>query len=81
MGSVPSSLFRDEGSFWIIQDSTKHLLDVCVQLSNTYVRVQSIVCPVLSECSAKADVAIFLSLTERWCSLTLCPRVLPVCPM
>ena len=81
MGSVPSSLFRDEGSFWIIQDSTKHLFDVCEQLSNTSARVQSAVCPVLSECLAKTDVAIFLSLTERWCSFTLCPRVLPVCPM
>ena len=37
VGSVPSSLFRDEGTFWIIQDSTKHLFDVCVQLSNTFV--------------------------------------------
>ena len=56
MGSVPSSLLRDEGSFWVIQNSTKHLrvFDVCVQLSITSVRVQSIVCPVnvLSECSA-----------------------------
>ena len=64
VGSVPSSLFRGMGSFWIIQDSTKYLFDVCVQLSITSVRVQSIVCPVLSECLAKADVAIFLSLTE-----------------
>ena len=48
VGSVPSSLFRDEGSFWIIQDSTKHLFDVCVQLSNSSVWVQSIVCPACS---------------------------------
>ena len=60
VGSVPSSLFRGEGSFWIIQDSTKHLFDVCVQLSNTSVRVQSIMCPALSECSAKADVHGYL---------------------
>ena len=50
-GSVPSSLFRDEGSFWIIQDSTKNLFDVCVQLSNTSVQSNLLhVCSVLYEC-------------------------------
>ena len=64
---VPCSLFRDEGSFWIIQDSTKHLFDVCVQLSNTSVWVQSIVCPVISECSAKpARGYLLISDCKHW---------------
>ena len=80
-GKVPSSLFSVCVSLWIIQDSSRHRLDVLWLFSNICVCVQSIVWPVLHTCSARADVVTFLSLTARWCSFSLCPRVLPVWPM
>ena len=80
-GNGPSSLFRVEGCFWIIHDSSRHCLDVWGQLSIIWALFQWTGWPVLQTWSARADVLVFLSLTARWCSFNLCPRVLPVWPM
>ena len=81
MGRVPISLFKGDGSFWIAQDSSKHLLTVQLQVCTTSVWVHSMGCPVFCTCSAKAEVIMFSSLTAFLCSLSLCSKVLPVCPM
>ena len=52
VGSVPISLFRWDGSFWIVQDSSKHLLVVRLQVCTTSVWVHSM------GCSAKAEVVM-----------------------
>ena len=61
MGSVPISLFKGDGSFWIDQDSSKHLLTVRLQVCTTSVWVHSMGCPVFCTCSAKAGVVMFSS--------------------
>ena len=81
MGRVPISLFKGDGSFWIVQDSSKHLLTVRLQVCTTSVWVHSMGCPVFCTCSAKAEVVMFSSLTAFLCSLSLCSKVLPVCPI
>ena len=81
MGSVPISLFKGDGSFWVVQDSSKHLLVVQLQVCTISVWVHSMGCPVFCTCSAKAEVAMFSSLTAFLCSLSLCSKVLPVCPI
>ena len=40
--SVPIPLFKGDVSFWIVQDSIKHLLDVQLHVCTTFVWVHSI---------------------------------------
>ena len=63
MGSVPISLFKGDGSFLIVQDFSKHLLAVRLQVYTTSVWVHSIGYPVFCTCSAKAEVVMFSSLS------------------
>ena len=54
---------------------------MCCGWSLISVFVSSLLCGLSYTCSAREDVVIFLSLTARWCSFSLCPRVLSVWPM
>ena len=81
VGSVPGSLLRVDGCFWIIQDSNRHLCDVYLHVWSIHVPFHSMPCPVLLTCSAVADEVMLMSYTARLCSLSLCPKVLLVRPM
>ena len=80
-GGVPISLFKGDCSFWIVQDSNRQLLAIWLHVCTISAWVQSMGCPVFCTYSAKAEVVMFSFLTAFLCSLSLCSKVLPVCPM
>ena len=79
--NVPITLFSFEASFCIIQDSSRHLLEVWVHVLMTCTAAQSMERPVEWACSASTEVVESPMWMAWWCSFRRHARVLLVCPM
>ena len=80
-GIVPSTLFSFEGFFCIIQDSSRHLLEVWVHVLMICTAAQSMGWPVEWACFASTEVTESPMQMAWWCSFRRHARVLLVCPM
>ena len=64
-GSGPNSLFRETDCLCMYQDSRYNLWFRCSQETSTDALSQSILCPVVNACSARADVSLAPLKTAR----------------
>ena len=71
VGRVSGTLFRGFTSLWMVQDSSKHLLEVWAQEMITLASShgQLIGCLVEWECSASVKMVKSQLRTDLWCSL------------